>query len=273
MNACVTRTGQWCASAILFILLSINIQAAQRSVIDAREAAKMANPKSHGAEFKEDGDIHIFDVILNRKNIDEDERRKMFKTDSVHEGIWIMSYDGELPEDISFRVIHIGSDGSRRDGTRRPTIGHCKEGSPEKALQDANAAYDVANFESALPLYMKVFNTWPQHRIAPYAMFMAGQCLCALQRHKESVALHKLVAVKYPTSKSSLDALFRVACVTAGHLNQPEEGIKLFSAVLNKYPSSFIAEDCLFSIAALHLVNKQTEQAAAEFLLLLRSKI
>jgi TolA-binding protein len=101
-------------------------------------------------------------------------------------------------------------------------------------------------------------------------MFMAGQCLCIQKKFKESVSIHKAMISIYPQSKFAQHAYFRVACVTAGHLERVDEGIQLFTDFIKRFPKSMLSADCLFNVAALHLIQGKSSQAASEFALVFK---
>jgi TolA-binding protein len=238
--------------------------AAQRHVLDANIE------KSWEVKWSGDGDIHVFDFKL--RGIKKPSDMDLFKTACPHLGLWLKKFNGEFPEDVNARYFHVTSHESKRYALRRPSLDeNAQTGSLEDIISKADAAYKIANYKESLGLYMTVFNKWPIHRAAPYAMFMASQNLTCLHKFGESIALFKALIKKYPNSKWVPDAWLRIACITAGHKKKKDKGIEIFTAIIKKYPNTETAADSLFNIAAIHMVQEDIQQAAAEFALIVNN--
>jgi TolA-binding protein len=183
--------------------------------------------------------------------------------------MWIKKISGDFPEGVIARYFHIPSDGSRRYGTFCFQVkDEPKAGTVEFGYKKAFTLYNAYNYEEALKLFLFVYTNFPKHRLAPDAMFMAGQCLAVMKSYKESIAVHKALIASYPKSYCVAHAYFRIACLTAGLLEKHEEGIELFTNIIKLFPTDPIAQDSLFCIAALHLIDENTQQATEEFALL-----
>jgi len=248
----------------VFVVNSIDIFAAQRHVLDANIE------KSWEVKWSADGDIHVFDFKL--RGIKKPSDMDLFKIACPHLGLWLKKFNGTFPEDVNARYFHVTSHESKRHSLRRPSLDeNAAAGSLEDTVSKADAAYKIANYTEALGLYMTVFNKWPTHRAAPYAVFMAAQNLTCLHKFNESIALFKALIAKYPDSKWVPDAWLRIACITAGHNKKKDEGIEIFTAIIQKYPNTETAADSLFNIAAIHMVEEDVQQAAAEFALVAKN--
>jgi outer membrane protein assembly factor BamD (BamD/ComL family) len=235
----------------------------QKHTLDVRKTNK--EPFS----WDSDGDIHVFDFKFYGMKVPRD--NGFIKIDCPHEGIWIVSYKGELPENVGKRIMQISTDGTYCNAKNRPSISKdAKDNTAENHLSLANTAYDIRNYKVAITEYMTVYNKWPNHRIAPFAMFMTAQNLTCLYKFNEAIALFKVLVQKYPNSKSAKIGMYRIACLQAGHLDNAEEGITLFTQLIKKYPNDSVAADSLFNIASLHLLEGNTEQAIQEFTLLIK---
>jgi tetratricopeptide (TPR) repeat protein len=247
----------------LYCTFTSSSYAMQRHVFDVNTPDKQI-------KWENDGDIHIFDFKL--RGIKITSKTDLMKANCPHSGVWIKNYAGELPDEIDARYIHIPTRGGYGYRKRRPTKEeNIKENSPAAILSDANSAFDILNYQEALKNYVSFFNAYPNHRKAPYAVFMAGQALCGLNKYSESVAIHKALIQKYPNSKWVPDALFRIACVTIGFLKKQDEGKEILQTILKKYPKSSAGEDSLFVLGALDLIGDQKNQALAEWQLYLKA--
>ncbi|MHC4871704.1 MAG: tol-pal system YbgF family protein [Planctomycetota bacterium] len=254
--------GKMYLAALLMVLSGVRVCAAQRHVVDLEKRETIT-------KWEFDSDIHIFDFKHTKLKIGG--RKNIFKIDCPQEGIWVTGYEGELPEGVGERYFHIVTDGRVADGFYRPSIPvSAKDFKKDSAWELLNTAYtadDVGNYDKALELYISFYSKYPRHTSSAYAMFAAGQILCIQKKYEESIALHSALVKLYPKSKIAEHALFRIACVTAGHLNKKGEAIKMFSNFIKLNPKSELADDALFCVAALHLIEDKTSQAIKEFAL------
>ena len=238
----------------LFLLGAGIAHASQQHVVNMED-------KKTIVKWSEDGDIHIFNFNFGKLRISD--KSKLFKVDCAHNGIWIRRFSGKLPEGISARYYYISGDRTFMDITFRPTLPEKLDaGSVEKIVSDANAVFDAGNFETAQKLYMAVYTKYPQDRLAPFAMFMAGHCLNAQLKFTEAISVYNAVVNKYSDSSSARLAFYRIACLKAGFLDDEDAGVKLFEAYIQKFPGDDLADDCLFNIAALKEIDGKNAEAA-----------
>lgn len=224
---------------------------------------KKSDSEMPSVNWKHDGDIHIFNFKLGLRSVNRDE--ELFKINCMHSGLWLKQLSGDFgSKDIKARYIQIQNRNGANYLSRRPTIADgTEDGAPEKLLSDANTVYDAGNFEEALKRYMAFYGQFSNHRGASYAMFMAGQSLCALLRPDDSVSMHTVMIQKYPNSNLVPDALYRIACVTVGMKNDPDKGRDIFGEIVKRFPDSEAAEDAMFALAGMELAKGRVKEATA----------
>lgn len=142
---------------------------------------------------------------------------------------------------------------------------NAKPGSADDILSQAMAAYKIGNFKESMPLFMKVYNTFPKHRAAPFSIFMSAQSLCALKRFKESSALFSALIKKYPSSKLVPAAFFRIGCISISFLDKEQEGRAYFNLIMKNFPNSKYAGEAIFNVSALNLIQGKVKAAVAGF--------
>lgn len=256
---------------LVVFLCSLEVGAAQRFVINALG--------KKGVSWENTGEIVVFDFTFFDKKgnkVKPAGDSSFFKVDAIHEGLWLRNWhpevSGPLPSGIGYRIIQVSTDGKLMKGKVGPSLDKNanKPGSADDTLSKAMAAYKIGNFTESLPLFMKVYNTFPEDRGAPFSVFMASQSLCALRKFNESAALYSAMIKKYPSSKLVPAAFFRIACVSIGFLDKEQEGRAIFDLIMKKYPRNKYAGEALFNVSALNFIQGKTAVAIAGFNELIR---
>lgn len=252
------------------MVIIITCYVAAHSFADQTHLMDVNDSKTWRPSWKNDGDIHNFDIILRDKKFSEG--ASLLKVSCPQFGIWIREPQKKLPEGIDARYVHITGMTPAYYTKKRPLLdSKAKKGTPDATLLEADAMHGVANFDAALKTYVLFFNTYADHNAAPYAMFMAAQCLGGMHKFSESASLLKALISKYPKSSMVGPASFRIACLLAGHLNNKAGGIALFKSIASKYKKSAIAEAALLAIGALNKVDGNMAESRAAYSAYLRT--
>lgn len=226
----------------------------QKHVLDSQEA---------NASYKNDGDIHIYDFPY--KAVKED-----VKTTSPQLGMWLTAIQQKnLPKGIQQRFFHITATAREAALTSLSLPDKIEPNSPLSLLVKARSAYDAYSIEASLKLYTEFINKYPDHPLTPYAMFYAGQCLCLLHKYDDSISMHKLLIKKFSDTPWAGESLYRIACVTAGHLGKIAEGENLFEQIVKLYPNKLVAADAIFMVAAINIAKGNYEQARKQMQIIL----
>ncbi len=125
----------------------------------------------------------------------------------------------------------------------------CSKKEEIKLLEKADAEYQKKNLKTAIELYNRFVQTYPQNPKSSEALFKLAQIyLNDLRMPKEAVKFFEQICENYPETKEAMNALFMLGFIYANELHDYEKAKRYYQKFLEKYPSSELAISAKFEL-------------------------
>jgi TolA-binding protein len=135
-------------------------------------------------------------------------------------------------------------------------------------LDRANALFDRASFQQAVPLYQEIVNKYALSKEASRASGCLARCLQNLGKDQEALAVLQRMVDKNPEGASQ--ALGEIVLHAANHKMDPLR-MQATQQLLDRYPNTFEAQQALF-VAGSHANARKDRSEAEKFWSMLLTK-
>jgi outer membrane protein assembly factor BamD (BamD/ComL family) len=121
---------------------------------------------------------------------------------------------------------------------------------------------DNAKAQEAIKLYVEYAENFPADTFSPLYLFKAADISSKISETSKAINLYKLLEEKYPNHRNAPYALFLQGFIYENQVGNPAKAKPLYEKFLQKYPDHPIAADVSRSIENL---GKSPEELIKEF--------
>ncbi|MDW8344422.1 MAG: tetratricopeptide repeat protein [Verrucomicrobiae bacterium] len=107
--------------------------------------------------------------------------------------------------------------------------------------------FDSNHYRKSAEMFGEFAAKWPDHTLAPEAMYQRAQALSALRQHDDAITTLRELVSKHPNHALAPWAAYGIGAAHAA-ANRPDEMIAAFRAYVKQYPTHERAAEALYAI-------------------------